>query len=155
MTESLKLELRVAPESKLTYRVLKYTSSKISDLISRKTLVGESKKLFALRCIWDEKSMKAMIGTNSKQLSGCLVFTRLHSQQNHFPDHAKLPRPAYISTIFIVFKERLISFKRKKFFQKIAADHVASSRQRGWLRSHRRPLMPLSARAPGWKMGGL
>ena len=80
MTESLKLELRVAPESKLTYRVLKYTSSKISDLISRKTLVGESKKLFALRCIWDEKSMKAMIGTNSKQLSGCLVFPRLHSQ---------------------------------------------------------------------------
>ena len=80
MTVSLKLESRVAPESKLTYRVLKYTSSKISDLISRKTLVGESKKLFALRCIWDEKSMKAMIGTNSKQLSGCLVFTRLHSQ---------------------------------------------------------------------------
>ena len=80
MTVSLKLESRVAPESKLTYCVLKYTSSKISDLISRKTLVGESKKLFALRCIWDEKSMKAMIGTNSKQLSGCLVFTRLHSQ---------------------------------------------------------------------------
>ena len=97
--------------------------------------------------------MKAMIGTNSKQLSGCLVLTRLHSQQNHFPDHAKLPRPAYISTIFIVFKERLMSFKRKK--KKIAADHVVSSRQRGWLRSHRRPLLPLSARAPGWKMGGL